>query len=150
MQQYFEEYFKYFINFQDKKTSSFYHLPCIFMDNSDFIPANNERIVSKFWHEFLLQNFKTIKLDIKNYEITSVNKASPSLIRVKISFDVFDLNLAKSKYCQILLTLMCRNAVYRIVTTELLNLHVPNIEGITYNKNYELNTKFLKYIKQAA
>ena len=147
LKKFFDDYFKYFVNLQEKKPSHFYHLPCIFMDHSDFIPASNEKIINQVLAEFTMRNFKSNKLEVKSFELSDINKASPSLFRIKINFDVFDTALAKSRYCQALFTLMKKGDEYKIVTTEFLNLRVPSIEGITYNKSHELHTKFAKYMK---
>lgn len=147
---FFEEFFKFFANYEPKRITEFYHLPCIFMDNSDFIPASSAKIISQFFSEFLNRNFKTSKIDVKSFEIADVQNASPTLFRVKVNFDVFDTALAKSRYCQVVFTLMKKRDELKIVTLEFLNLRVPNIEGITYNKNNELHTKFAKYMKPAS
>lgn len=144
---YFENFFKFIENTHDKKPSDFYHLPCIFIDSTDFVPASNEKVIKLFINEFILKNFLSGAIEIRNFNIEEISQASKTLKRVKINFEVFEQSIAKARIGHAIFTIMIKGDFYKIVTTELINLEVPQIEGITLNKNVELSKKFLKYRK---
>lgn len=144
---FFQGYFENLAKKDVDEMMKFHHTPCIFMDRTDFIPISSGKIISRVFSELIETNFQSQNLEVRSFEIDDINNASETLSRVKLTADIINLGMVNSRYCQIMFTMMKKNDAYKIITSELLNLKVPEIPGLTHNKSHEVDIKFYKYAK---